>query len=92
MRRTLDAAADTARAVQLRLTVPPRLASGGTVVISPHHPLGDFEMSPSGDCFRVESLRGEWLGFEPPTRSSGHPPQPLGRRYARRRARLQELA
>ncbi|MGW8970080.1 methyltransferase domain-containing protein [Streptomyces platensis] len=43
------------------------LAPGGTVVLSTHHPLNDFEMSPSGDYFRVEELHDEWPSFGPPT-------------------------
>ncbi|CAL9611939.1 Trans-aconitate 2-methyltransferase [Streptomyces sp. enrichment culture] len=42
------------------------LAPGGTVVVSTHHPLTDFAMSPSGDYFRVEEPSDEWTGFGSP--------------------------
>jgi SAM-dependent methyltransferase len=55
------------------------LAPGGTVVVSTHHPLNDFEMSPSGDYFRVEELRDEWKSFGPPTPVVRFFRRPLGR-------------
>ncbi|MFJ1732884.1 class I SAM-dependent methyltransferase [Streptomyces sp. NPDC088254] len=58
------------------------LAPGGTVVISTHHPLNDFEMSPSGDYFRVEELRDEWPSFGPPTPVVRFFRRPLGRMIA----------
>lgn len=55
------------------------LAPGGTVVLSTHHPLNDFEISPSGDYFRVEELRDEWPSFGPPTPVVRFFRRPLGR-------------
>ncbi|QXJ25695.1 methyltransferase domain-containing protein [Actinomadura graeca] len=55
------------------------LAPGGTVVLSTHHPLNDFEMSPSGDYFRVEEVRDEWPSFGPPTPVVRFFRRPLGR-------------
>ncbi|MEU6311542.1 class I SAM-dependent methyltransferase [Streptomyces sp. NPDC047014] len=55
------------------------LAPDGTVVLSTHHPLNDFEMSPSGDYFRVEELRDEWPSFGPPTPVVRFFRRPLGR-------------
>ncbi|SDF99038.1 Methyltransferase domain-containing protein [Sinosporangium album] len=58
------------------------LAPGGTVVMSTHHPLNDFEISPSGDYFRVEELRDEWPSFGPPTPVVRFYRRPLGRMIA----------
>ncbi|MFF0447649.1 class I SAM-dependent methyltransferase [Streptomyces sp. NPDC004609] len=55
------------------------LAPGGTAVLSTHHPLNDFEISPSGDYFSVEELRDEWPSFGPPTPVVRFFRRPLGR-------------
>lgn len=58
------------------------LAPGGAVVLSTHHPLNDFELSPSGNYFEVEELRDEWPSFGPPTPVVTFFRRPLGRMVA----------
>jgi SAM-dependent methyltransferase len=42
------------------------LGNAGRVVISTHHPLMDFRLSPTGKYFATELLEDEWSGFGQP--------------------------